>query len=190
MLTAERGAWCAVVAAVDGTLELRVSKPRGLRRGRARRRALEELGYAPLYDCYARRLPARASDGEAVDALHAAVGEAPLARELVQPGGDPFDLPPPDAPYEEHVGAALRALVRKRRGFAAIAGREVWACVWFAEPDLVVEVYPPEDAGVEEQWTHAPEGSAGAVMAAIVRTRPDAGAEPLFLALMENPDVE
>jgi hypothetical protein len=188
MLTGD-GAWCAVVAAVDGTLELRVSKPRGLRHRRALRQALEALGYAPAYDCYTRRLPASAPDGEAVDALHAAVGDSMLARELVQPGGDAFDLPPADAPYEDHVAAALRALVRKRRGFAAIAGREVWACVWFAEPELVVEVYPPDDAGVEEQWTHAPDGGAGAVMAAIRRGRPEADAEPLFLALMENPEV-
>jgi hypothetical protein len=190
MLEAPAGAWCAVVAAVDGTVELRVSKPRGLRGRRARRAELEALGYAPEHECYARRLPASAPDGEAAQALRSAVGEAALTRTLVQPGGDPFDLPPADAPHEEHVAAVLRALVRRRRGFAAIAGREVWACVWFAEPELVVEVYPPDDAGVEEHWTHPPDGSAAAIIAAIRRGRAQAEAEPLFLALMENPDVE
>jgi hypothetical protein len=190
MLEAPGGAWCAVVAAVDGALELRVSKPRGLRGRRARRAELEALGYAPAYDCYARRLPGSASDAEATEALRAAVGQADLERTLVQPGGDPSDFPPPDAPYEEHVAAALRALVRRRRGFAVVAGEEPWACVWFAEPELLVEVYPPEGAGLEEQWAHAPGGAAAAVMAAIARTRPQTAAEPLFLALMVNPDVE
>jgi hypothetical protein len=192
MLAGTGSAWCAVVAAVDGTLELRVSKPRGLRGRRARREALEALGYAHLYpDCYALRLPASAPDGEAAHALRAAVGDAELAPGLVQPGGDPFDLPPADAPYDEHVAAALRALVRKRRGFAAISGAEAWACVWFLNGELVVEVYPPDDDQPAEQWTAPPDAAtAGAVTDAIRRHRPGADAEPLFLALMENPAVE
>src|SRR4051794_37962106 len=118
--------WCAVIAAVDGALELRVGYPGRLAR-RRRSGALERLGWATAYDCWARPLPASTSESDAARELAAGLREglhvpedAELERVLVQTGGHALDLPDPGAPAEEQVAAVLRAVVRNGRGHAQI----------------------------------------------------------------------
>jgi hypothetical protein len=200
--------WCCACGAADGTVELRVGNPprRGFRRrlDPAGEAWLREHGFVPVVDAWS--LPATAA-GEAWCAatLEAALAHAlgadtaaPLEHVLTHPGVlEGADAPPADAPLEEHLGAALRALVRAGRGcYTAGSGRPeaLRAFVWATDDALRVEREVPgvlESPG--ETWTEplTPDGAARAAAELLRRVRaerPDADAEPWFLAYVAPDD--
>jgi hypothetical protein len=194
--------WCAACAAHDGSVELRVGEPprRGLRRrpdpdGEA---WLRDHGFTAVIDAWSLPVPAATSDLQCVATLEAALagglGVEPGARlghVLTHPGVlDGIDVPPHDAPLEQHLAAAFRGLVRAREGsYNVDSGRpgalRAWVCVDGGE--LLVEREVP---GVEESpgetWREplTPEG-ADAAAAELARReraeRPSADAEPWLL---------
>jgi hypothetical protein len=149
--------WCAVCAAVDGALELRVGEPAGRRRERRdRERWLRDRGFHRVPDAWS--LPVRAGAGveECVATLAEVLGGdpvAPLRRVLEHPGIASGDLPPPGAPPAEHLSAALRALAVKGRGRVDVSGgrpARLWAIVWAFPDDHELLVEP--ERGLEDTW--------------------------------------
>ncbi|HEV2815420.1 MAG TPA: hypothetical protein VGW10_19340, partial [Solirubrobacteraceae bacterium] len=175
-------------AAVDGTLEVRVNEPP--RRGWLRRRepgaerALEALGFVPGYDCWQATVgtdPAAVARGaELVD--RALPPEVELVPQLVHPGLSAWTTPPPpSAPAEEHVRAAVETLVRARAGKASFdtrrpARNDAWA--FATPPTLVVDA---DDPAVDLELPIDDPASAETAVDAIVATLSD---RPLFVALI------
>src|SRR3954469_13028923 len=74
----DKARWCAVIAAVDGAVELRVGLPRGgaIRGGAPlRKRAMRARGWEGGYDCWVRPLPAATGDADAAGELAAGLEE-------------------------------------------------------------------------------------------------------------------
>jgi hypothetical protein len=173
--------WCAVCAAVDGALELRVGAPR--RRGR--RRWLEDHGFLPVRDAWTRPEPQpdeAACAAMLAEALEHALGaepDAPLQHVLTHPGVlDGTDHPAPDAPAADHVLTALRALARepgRRLDIRCGTPEALWAIVWALDDELAVEQELPEKA-----WSE-PRSDAGA--AAVAQRLPEPR-RPLYLSFV------
>jgi hypothetical protein len=206
----DKARWCAVIAAVDGALELRVGLPRGgaIRGGAPlRKRAMRARGWQRGYDCWVRPLPAATAEADAARELAEGLQEglrprpeAEPRRAYVQTGGHPSELPAADAPPAEHVAAVLRSLVRNARGHADVSGgrpADVWAFVWVTEEaELLVELCAPGDPNdVRRIWSE-PLTDAGAEAAALALTeaaqaeRPGAADEPLFVALIDPAELD
>jgi hypothetical protein len=157
--------WCAVCAAVDGTLELRVGEPSGGWRHRNRRRRgeawLRDHGFIHVIDAWAKPVSAGYSAWGCAETLDHALREglaAPpgvdLVEILVHPGligdGDP---PTPEASHAEHIRFALGALARTGRGMLAIEGGQpaaTWAWAFVADGALILS---PETSSDDDEWT-------------------------------------
>jgi hypothetical protein len=199
--------WCAVCAAVDGSVELRVGPPprRGLlrRRNAAGEAWLREQGYVPVIDAWS--LPAtQAGDATCASTLEAALERAlgadpgePLEHVLTHPGLlDGAEAPAPDTPLEGHVSAALRALVRAGAGSCSIgSGRPESLRAWVrvADSELLVERELPGGAeSPGETWSEplTPSGAeraAGELLRRVRAERPGTDSEPWFATLV-TPD--
>ncbi len=195
--------WCAVCAACDGSLELRVGPP--ARRGLLRRRDgrgeawLREHGFEEVVEAWSLPVPSWSGDAASVATLEGALADAlgaePGARlepVLTQPGLlDGAAAPPLGAPFEQHLAAALRALASAGRGrFHVESGRpaSLRAVAWAWDGELLVEreaagaVAPPGDTW-SEPLTAAGADAAATVLASRVRAeRPGADTEPWYLA--------
>jgi hypothetical protein len=184
----ERGSvWAAVVAAVDGSLEVRVAAPGRL--AMRRRRRLRELGFAPVFDAWHAPLDATTPDEEAARLL-GAVAEDGAERVYEHAGVLDDDRPPPDAPPEAHIAAALRTLVDgRRRGVSLGAGRpeHPWGYVWPVDGELLVQRDTPGRPGRGDDEWREPLTAAGcdAVAAELVR-RAEGARSPLFLQLLTH----
>jgi hypothetical protein len=198
--------WCAVCAACDGSLELRVGPPprRGLLRRRGERGAawLREHGFAEIVDAWALPVPPGASEARCAAALEAALAGAlgaepgsPLRHVLTQPGVlDGTAAPPEGAPVEQHLATALRALAAAGRGRLHIeSGRPATlrAFVRALDGELLVEREVAGVAGSPGETWSAPRtaegaGQAAAELARRVRAeRAGADSEPWLLAYLE-----
>jgi hypothetical protein len=195
------GPWGAVVAAVDGSLEVRVSPPRKRfwQRETDASRWLREHDFVFGVDAWHAPLPAATPDEDAAQLLAAALEAAHGAQEPTRTfearGVHEDDRPAPGAAHEVHVAAALRTLVDGRQRGAIFGGGRpevLWAYVWADEGELLVE---REERGNRESGTdvwRAPLTNVGCESAAnelLRRTRadwPDADAVPLFIQLLDH----
>ncbi|MDA0160964.1 hypothetical protein OM076_11865 [Solirubrobacter ginsenosidimutans] len=195
--------WSAIVAAVDGSLELRVGMPprRLLRRAGDEQRWLQAHGFVQGVDCWVLPLPATTSDTEAAArwsaALEGAFGLDPgaVARTYTGTGVSWQDAPPVGAAYEEHVAAAMRAMVRGEFNRVHVFGGRpagVWAFVWdvVGEPGLRIEYPHRDDPDSEIDTWHAersPDGcraGAAELLRRVLVDWPDARLLPLFIHLL------
>jgi hypothetical protein len=154
--------WCAVCAAVDGTLELRVGEPRGGWRHRDRRRKgeawLRDHGFVQVIDAWAnpigRGVSARVCAETLDHALREGLAVAPgaeLVEVLVHRGLlGAADPPVPGAPHGEHLRFALAGLARAGRGKLSVEGgrpAETWAWAFVDAGEMILS---PESA---DEWT-------------------------------------
>jgi hypothetical protein len=150
--------WCAICAAVDGSVELRVGEPsRGWwRRSEAPGEAwLREHDFVHVVDAWAQPAPRDASPYLCADilatALQQAFGAPPdgaLAEVLVHPGmlGD-VPPPAPDAPHADHIRYAVSALAARGSGKADIQGGRpaaTWAWLFAGDGELNLSPEPLE----------------------------------------------
>jgi hypothetical protein len=159
--------WCAVCAAVDGSVELRVAEPdRGWRSRRAApgEAWLREHGFVPVIDAWAAPGTDGASPYVYAETLSAALREglgAPedgeLIEVLVHPGlvGD-TPAPPASAPHGEHIRYALTALAERRRSKVCIQGGRpaaTWAWLFAADGELTLSPEPADGStDYREEW--------------------------------------
>jgi hypothetical protein len=191
--------WGAAVAAVDGSLEVRVSPPpkRFWQRDTDEQRWLREHGFVFAVDAWHLPLPATTADEEAArvlgEALAAAHGAEAQVRAFEHRGVEADDAPPPDAPDEAHVAAGLRALVSgRRRGLHVGGGRPDvhWASVWPVDGELLVERDTPGRPGHGDDEWRAPLDAAGCesvaheLMRRVRAERSDTA--PLFIQLLDH----
>jgi hypothetical protein len=191
--------WCAAVAAVDGSLELRVSPPRRrFWQGETdAQRWLRDHGFVFAVDAWHRPLAASTADEEAAsllgEALAAAHGAEAELRTFEHRGVHDDDRPPADAPHEAHVAAALRTLIAGlQRGVHVGGGHpEVhWASVWPVDGELLIERDEPRRPGAGSDVWREPLTEAGGERAArellrrVSRERRDT--EPLFIHLLDH----
>ncbi|MBE2320760.1 hypothetical protein DVA67_032675 [Solirubrobacter sp. CPCC 204708] len=157
--------WCAICAAVDGSLELRVGEPGGGWRHRGRRRSgeawLRDHGFVHVVDAWAKPVgisySARASSETLDHALREGLGvraDAELVEVLVHPGliGD-VDPPALEASHAAHIGFALRALAHVGRGKLSIEGgqpAETWAWAFVRDGEMILSPETPRD---DDEWT-------------------------------------
>ncbi len=191
--------WGAAVAAVDGSLELRVSPPRRrFWQGETdEQRWLREHSFAFVVDAWHLPLPASASDQDAArmlgEALAAAHGAEAQVRSFEHRGVHEDDAPSAMAPPEEHVAAALRTLVAgHQRGVHIGGGRPErhWASIWPVEGELLIERDEPGRPGQGSDTWRAPLTVAGCESAAtelLRRVRAErAVTAPLFIQLLDH----
>jgi hypothetical protein len=196
--------WCAVCAAVDGRVELRVGEPprRGLwRRGPDERvEWLRGHGFLPVPDAWSLPMPAAAGSetcaGTLAAALRSALGAdagASLHHVLTNPGLPAEGAPPAEAPQAEHLAAALRALVAGGEGRLDVDGgrpSRPWAFVWVESAGtLLVECELPATDGSADEWREpmTPAGADAAarrLMARIEAAVPGAADEPFYLTFV------
>jgi hypothetical protein len=189
--------WSAVVAAVDGSLELRVAEPR--RRPPWRKDTwLADHGFTRAHDCWVLPLEASVSDDDAADrwmeALAGAHGLAAGEVAVAYVGTGAADVPA-SAPHVAHVEAALVAVAGGEFNRAHVFGGRPsapWAFVWdvVEEPGLRVERPHRDDPDNEIDTWHVPRTPAGCREGAQELLRrvegdwPDARALPLFIHLL------
>jgi hypothetical protein len=184
--------WSAIVAAVDGSVELRVAEPprRGLRRADTSR--LEEHGFVRAHGCWVLPLAAAMSDGEVAARWEAALGADDV--HIAYVGAGVPDVPA-TAPHAAHLEAGLAAVVDGDfNRLHVFGGRPAapWAFVWdvVGEPGLRVERPHRDDPDNEIDTWHVPrtpEGcrdAAARLVADIEADWPGAGAAPLFIHLL------
>jgi hypothetical protein len=195
--------WSAIVAAVDGSLELRVAAPprRMLRRASEPQRWLEAHGFSRGTDCWVLPLDAATSDEEAASrwsaALSGAFGVDPgtVSRTYTGVGMSWHDAPEASASHEEHVAAAMRAVIRGEFNRVHVFGGRpagVWAFVWdvVGEPGLRIEYPHRDDPDSEIDTWHAersPDGcraGAAELLRRVSAEWPDARSLPLFIHLL------
>lgn len=185
--------WCAVCAAVDGSLELRVGEPGSVWRRRERRRGeawLRDHGFVHVIDAWANPIAPAMSAWSCAQILDDALREglavpadADLVEVLVHPGViGPADPPPPDTSHAEHIRFALVALAERGRGKLVIEGgrpASAWAWAFAVDGELIVS---PE-SGDDDEWTVslADQDVADAADRLIDGRDPQA---PLFIACM------
>jgi hypothetical protein len=195
--------WSAVVAAVDGALELRVAEPprRGLRRAGDERRWLAEHGFARGPECWVLPLAASVSDAgaaarweEALAGAHG-LGASEVQRTYAGRGVPEGDAPPASAPHAEHLAVALEALARGEFNRLTVFGgrpSDLWAWVSdvVGEPGLRVERRHRDDPDNEISTSHVPRTPEGCRAGAeqllehLEDDWPGARREPLFIHLL------
>jgi hypothetical protein len=155
--------WCAVCAAVDGSLELRVGEPgKGWRRQRRTGEAwLRDHGFIHVIDAWAKPVTSAGSAWSCAQTLDhalreglAASSDVALVEVLVHPGviGD-AEPPPPEASHAEHIRFALSALAERGRGKLDIQGGRpaaTWAWAFASDGALILS---PESADDQDEWT-------------------------------------
>jgi hypothetical protein len=163
--------WCAICAAVDGSIELRVGEPaRGWRRWRpaAGEAWLRDHGFEHVIDAWAAPAPIGASSRICAEVLASALREglgAPedgeLVEVLVHPGliGDTHP-PAVTAPHADHIRYALTALAERGRGKMGIQGGRpaaTWAWVFVRDGALALSPEPVDDrVDYSRDWTVSP----------------------------------
>ena len=199
--------WSAIVAAVDGSLEVRVGEPprRLLRRAGEGQRWLEAHGFVKSFDCWVLPLTASTTDAAAAarwsEALAGAHGLDPseVRPSYVGRGVSESDVPAASAPHAEHLTAALHAVVRGEFNRMNVFGGRpsaLWAWVWDVvdEPGLRVERQHRDDPDHEIDNWHIERSHAGCVDGAEQLLRqiesdwPDARTVPLFIHLLTPRD--
>jgi hypothetical protein len=160
--------WCAICAAVDRSIELRVGEPaRGWRRWRpaAGEAWLREHGFVHVLDAWAAPAPHGANARWCAEVLSSALREglgAPengeLVETLVHPGLIGDAQPPAQfASHVEHVRYALTVLTAYRRGKVSIEGGRpatTWAWAFAQDGRLAVSPEPLDDrADYSRDWT-------------------------------------
>jgi len=193
--------WGAFVAAVDGALEVRVSPPRRRfwQRETDEQRWLREHGFAFAEDAWSVPLAASTTDEDAAralgEALAAVHGAEALARTFEARGVHEEDMPPPDAPHEVHVAAALRTLVDGRQRAVRVSGgcpEVLWAYVWAVDGELLLERDEPGRPGYGDDEWRAPltpfgcDTAANELLRRMRTDHPDADTAPLFIQLLEH----
>ncbi len=194
--------WCAASAAPDGRLHVNVGEPRrGWRRwDRSAETRLEGLGLVHTYDAWTIDFAPRASTGACaatvLEAMEAGLGweGEPLDERFVFAGIGAAGAPPPDAPHEEHVAAAMRSLILDPTVSARISSgfpSRLWAYVVHATPGaLTIQRDLPGRPGYGEDVWEVPATDEEAAKAAAELVRrmaadvPGLEAEPLFIELM------
>jgi hypothetical protein len=178
--------WSAVVAATDGSVELRVAEPprRGLRRPDTSR--LEAAGFTRSHDCWVLPFDASVPDAEIAARWAAALGPDEVRVTYVGAGAS-------------DVEAGLLAVLRgEGNRLHVFGGRPAapWAFVWdvVGEPGLRVERPHRDDPDNEIDTWHIPrtpdgcrEGAAR-LRADIEADWPDARTAPLFLHVIAPHD--
>jgi hypothetical protein len=189
--------WSAIVAATDGSLELRVAEP-PRRRPWQKHTWLADHGFTRAHDCWVIPLPASVSDTDAaarwVEALAGAHG---LDADEVRVGyvGPGVPEVPASAPHVAHVEAALAAVVGGGFNRAHVFGGRPsapWAFVWdvAGEPGLRVERPLRDDPDNEISTWHLPRTlgdcrpGAARLVSEIEGDWPDAQRLPLFIHLL------
>jgi hypothetical protein len=191
--------WGAAVAAVDGSLEVRVSPPRRRfwQRETDEQRWLRERGFVFMVDAWHVALPASAADdeaarllGETLAAVHHAEAQV---RSFEHRGVHEDDVPPATAVPEEHVAAALRTLVAGlQRGVHVGGGRPHvhWATAWPVDGELLIERDEPGRPGEGSDEWRSPLTDSGCESAAnelLRRIRADwPDPVPLFIHLLDH----
>ena len=185
--------WCAVCAAVDGSIELRVGEPGSAWRRGERRRGeawLREHGFVHVLDAWANPIAPAMSPWSCAQILDDALREgvsvpagAELVEVLVHPGViGTADPPPPEASHAEHIGFALRALAQRGRGKLVIEGgrpASAWAWAFVSDGELVLS---PESRDDEWKMPLAADGDLAATADRLTDGRdPEA---PLFISCM------
>jgi hypothetical protein len=197
--------WCVAEAAADGRVELRVAEPRrGIRRWRptAGERWLADHGFVHVIDAWAKPAPASADAAACArmlaEALRAGVGAQPdamLERLLVYPGVLGGDVPPPGAPYEDHIAAGLRCLIPFPGSRASINGgtpSSLWGWVWarherdafVAEPERLGERFTEDDSWEAPMSADGARRVARELMRRVDDDLPSARSQPLFVTLI------
>ena len=195
--------WSAIVAAVDGSLEVRVAEPprRLLRRAGDGQRWLEANGFLKSVDCWVLPLPPSTTDAAAAarwgEALAGAHGLDPseVRPSYVGRGVSESDVPAASAPHAEHLTAALHAVVRGEFNRMNVFGGRpsaLWAWVWdvLDEPGLRIERQHRDDPDNEISQWHVPRTLEGCRDGAEELLRqvdgdwPGARQEPLFIHLL------
>jgi hypothetical protein len=202
---ADHRRWSAIVAAVDGSLELRVAEPQRKRLWRHPGPELNwllEHGFVKRYDCWALPLEAATPDEEAarlwVEALAGAhgLGVDDVRRDYVGRGMPEGDVLPASAPHVEHLTVGLHAVVRGEFNRMHIDGgrpSDLWAWVWDVvdEPGLRVERQHRDDPDNEIDRWHIPRSLDGCregaerLLAQIEGEWPEARTAPLFIHLLK-----
>jgi hypothetical protein len=193
-LRGDQDRWCAICAAVDGAVELRVGEPsRGWRAWRpsAGERWLSDHGFTQVVDAWAAPAPSGGSTRVYAETLASAlVGglgapeDGELVEVLLHPGVlDGTQPPPPGAPHAEHVRYAIAALAARGSGKLSFdSGRpaETWAWAFAMDGALVLS---PEYA---DEWTvrldDADVDAEARKLAALLDADP---ADPLFVTFMD-----
>jgi hypothetical protein len=202
MLAADSGEkrWCAVCAAVDGRVELRVGEPAGgwlRRKGRAQEEWLAEHGFVHVIDAWS--LPASDRTDEAyasalAEALEQGLGVErgePLHRVLIHPGRLTEDVPRGEAPHVDHIAGALRDLATAGRGRVDFSGgrpAQLWAIVWVLadERALLVESELAGDPGSSDEWREPLSLDGADAAARELARRIPTPAEPLFVSFIDR----
>jgi hypothetical protein len=149
--------WCAVCAAVDGSLELRVGEPGSVWRRRERHRGeawLRDHGFVQVIDAWAKPVrcgtsPRSCARTEAAlrEGLAAPEG-ADFVEALVHPGAiGSAEPPPPEASHAEHIRFALVALARRRDGKLSIEGgrpASTWGWAFAMDDELILSPESPD----------------------------------------------
>jgi hypothetical protein len=148
--------WCAVFAAVDGSLELRVGEPkRGWRSWRPTdgETWLRDRGFVHGLDAWSLPVPHGSGPRMCAETMWAALEhglgvrrDTVLNEVLVHPGviGE-VPPPPPDAPHRDHIRAALRSLALRRHGKFDISGgrpAKTWGFVFVDGEELELSPEP------------------------------------------------
>ena len=200
--------WCAICAAIDGSLlEVRVGEPLGgwLRRRQRREeeRWLRDHGFVHGFDAWTAPAPYGATPSWCAHTLSAALEHAfevppgaELAEVLVHPGFlDESRAAPPDAPHADHVRAALHQLVRHGRGHVGFAGgrpSSVWGGAHLVDGELVLDPVSKEpDPAYEVEWSVALDPSevdtAAERLTAVMHDRPGrSAADPFLVQFMQT----
>lgn len=167
-LRGEQRRWCAICAAVDGSIELRVGEPsRGWRRWRPAggEAWLRDHGFVHVVDAWAAPVPRGADLHVCAAILSSALRDGlgvsehgELVEVLVHPGlMGATKAPAPTAPHAQHVRYALQALAERRRGKVSIDGGRpaaAWAWVFAADGTLELSPQPADDpADYSRDWT-------------------------------------
>ena len=189
--------WSAIVAAVDGSLELRVAEPPRKRPWR-KETWLADHGFTRAADCWVLPLDASVSDDAAAarwaEAFAGAHGLFPEDVAVTYVGTGATDVAA-SAPHADHVEAALAAVVRGEFNRAHVFGGRPaapWAFVYdvVGEPGLRIERPHRDDPDNEiDQW-HAARTLDGCREGAEELLRrvegdwPDARDAPLFIHLL------
>jgi hypothetical protein len=195
-----RRVWVAVHVSVEG--EIQVGTPPPVRtvfrfRDEPGEEALARMGFRFVFDTWEAPLgggaSARARAVEVMDAalfdVHGAEREHGIERVLQQPGAvQGAQQPPADAPHDEHLRAAVTALVAAGRGSARFdTGRPAGARAWAFTQGEQLSIEDIRPAGAQWKLPLQPgvEAEAAEHLATVLDRAGRTAGDPLYVALMD-----